>query len=92
VARLPLPASAFALYALIHCGVPADHPARQRVLAFLLEGEPTHTYGVSTLLMALCATGDPVHADRTEDLHERLLDLRANGGWDYPGFSNPPDL
>ena len=85
-------ASGLALYTLIHCGLPADHPARQRVEAFLLAEFPTHTYGISAQIMALGATGEPAHEKRMKKLLDALLDIEKSGGWDYPGFAAPPDL
>ncbi len=87
--------SGFALFTLLKCGLPADHPAIEHGLAFLLREMPRHTYATAVQIMALAATGDPAHRQRIEDLVERLLDYRAGSskGWGYPGCPPlPADL
>jgi squalene-hopene/tetraprenyl-beta-curcumene cyclase len=86
--------SAFAVYTLLKCGLPNDHPAVLRGLAFLEAVEPTHTYGTAVSLMALAATGDVDRRARMERLLEILLALEAGetGRWDYPWTSGRSDL
>src|SRR5262245_6490121 len=81
--------AALALYTLLKCGLPADHPSVQRALAFLLADEPHHPCSVGCLLHALGALPDPSQSKRMRALVDRLLDLRQSGGWDYPGIGRP---
>ncbi len=87
--------SGFALFALLKCGLPADHPAIEHGLVFLLREMPRHTYATAVQIMALAATGDPAHRRRIQELVELLLDFRAgnSSGWGYPGCPPlPADL
>lgn len=77
---------ALAVYALLKCGLAPDHPALQRAVAFLLEGEPRHTYAVGMQIHALAALRDRAHAERLGELLGILLELQRHDGWDYPGF------
>jgi hypothetical protein len=74
--------TALALLALLECGLRPDHPAARQALAFLLRGDPRHTYAIGVELMALEALRDPGQLGRIEMLAERLLDLRGRDGWD----------
>ncbi|MSR62631.1 MAG: hypothetical protein EXS08_09335 [Planctomycetes bacterium] len=80
---------ALAVYTLLKCGLAGGHPAIQRALAFLLENTPTRTYATGVQLHALGALHDPAQKKRMQELLAILLDLLANGGWDYPGAGRP---
>ena len=83
--------TALALYTLLKCGFPSEHPSLQRALAFVLEEEPRHTYSTGVLLHALGALHDAAQEKRMRALLTKLLELRQSGGWDYPGL-NRADL
>jgi len=82
-------ASSLAVYTLVKCGLTAEHPTLQRALAFLLAGEPDHTYALGMQLSALHALGDGKHEKRMRALLQRLIGLRQGAGWDYPGIGRP---
>jgi len=77
-------ATALAVYALVHSGVPAHDPAVQRGVAYILQQPLNRTYIVSLTLIALAAV-DPVqyraHIERAANwLEDAQL---ANGQWTY---------
>jgi len=80
---------AIAMYTLLKCGLPREHPALQRGLAFLLESKPHHTYSLGMQLHVLGALHDPALKKRMEELTKLLLGLPQTGGWDYPTFGRP---
>lgn len=84
-------ATALALYTLMKCGLPPDHPSLERGAAFLTLSMPRHTYATGIQLHALGALGVDKHRRRMQELVKLLAELESPGGWDYPGL-NRPDL
>lgn len=76
--------TALCTYALVKSGVPPDHPAVARALAFLEGHPPRETYTVACHLLALEAVGDAAHAARIEELAGALVDWQEKGVWGYP--------
>lgn len=75
--------TSLSLYTLLKSGVPRDHQAIQRGLAYLRQRPPTKTYSAGCQLLALAATHDPTHVPWMEEIVERVLDWQQ-GGWAYP--------
>ena len=89
--------TALSIYTLLKCKLPPDHPSIVRGFTYLLTGMPSRTYSIGCQLMALSATGDPVHRERIESLLELLLDQSNSTkgiSWGYQGGAQqtPPDL
>jgi hypothetical protein len=76
--------TALSVYTLLRAGLPKDHPAIQRGLAFIDEVTPITTYSASTMIMAYEATGDPGRKERIRALLERLISWERQGAWGYP--------
>ena len=77
--------TALSLYTLLKCGLPAEHPAVQRAVAYLRCGPTTKTYSAGCLLMALCALKDPSHREWIHELAGELESWqRPTGGFAYP--------
>lgn len=72
------------LYTLLQCGVPHDHPALRRAIAFADSVDPDKTYATACMIMALNA----LRNGRKERIEELVLDLvdwqRPDGCWAYP--------
>lgn len=83
--------TALCVYTLLKCGVPPEHPAVLKALAFLRSSPTTMTYSVGCLLMALDAAHRPQDREWMEELVADLLDWQDHGGgWAYP--AGTPDL
>lgn len=76
--------TSLSLYTLLKSGIPRDHQAIQRGLAYLRQRPPTKTYSAGCQLLALAATHDPTHTPWMEEIVERVLDWQQGGGWAYP--------
>ncbi len=98
--QYPSGSTGLALYTLLKCGVPRDHPAVRRALHYLVAHPPTQTYELGTVLMALGALGEHEHDAYMESLLDELLSLqgaKADDGktddlWAYPNISLLADL
>lgn len=96
----PAGSTGLALYTLLKCKVPRDHPAVRRAAAFLLENPPRQTYELATVLMALGSLGDPSHRDFMEELLDQLLEFQGarsvdgedDALWTYPYHGEIADL
>ncbi len=72
------------LYTLLQCGVPRDHPALRRAIAYADSVEPTKTYATACMIMALNALRNG-RDQRIEDLVLDLVDWQSpEGCWAYP--------
>ena len=72
------------LYTLLQCGVPRDHPALRRAIAFADSVEPNKTYATACMIMALNALRNG-RDQRIEDLVLDIVDWqRPEGCWAYP--------
>ncbi len=81
----PVGGTALSLLTLAKCGVPTDHAAMRRALAFLAARPIHRTYEIGTVLLALEALGPGPHRARVEELARELLSIQhENGYWDYP--------
>lgn len=98
--QYPAGSTGLALYTLLKCGVPRDHPAVARAVAYLVAHPPSETYELGTVLMALGALHDPAQDEYMTALLEMLLEHqggrssngRRDGLWAYPGHSPLIDL
>ena len=90
--RRPAGVTALGVFTLLKCGLPAEHPAVRKGLAFVFAREPSGTYTASISLMVLAALGSehPL-AERADDLREYLLDNMEHAGWGYPSNSKGED-
>lgn len=78
--------TALCTYALLKCGVDADHPTIRRALLFLDPIQPTETYAVACMLLAYGAAGQTKYRARMQELAELLIEWQAGGGdYAYPG-------
>jgi hypothetical protein len=85
-----------AVYTLLKCGLPADHPALLSAMAWLGKERPTRTYDVGCTLMALAEFGSPESKPLIASLTASLV--RSMGGgpnfapgeWGYPGTHGNP--
>ena len=88
--------TALALYTLIKCGLPTDHPALRTGFAWLSQERPTRTYDTGCVLMALGALGDPKHAALIAQLAQQVQQSVGAGPgvqpgeWGYPGNHGNP--
>lgn len=81
-------ATSLAVYTLLKCGLPRDHPAIVRGLQFLRARRPTKVYSAGVELMALGATGNPEYAEWAQEIVDQLLEWESEvhpGSWGYPG-------
>ncbi|MCB9878995.1 MAG: hypothetical protein H6835_15480 [Planctomycetes bacterium] len=79
-----------ALYALLQCGVPREHPTVRRAVAYLDSVEPDRTYSTTCVILALDALREG-REQRIEKLVKNLISWQRPGGdWGYPEGS--PDL
>jgi hypothetical protein len=81
-------ATSLAVYTLLKCGLPRDHPAIVRGLQFLRARHPTKVYSAGVQLMALGATGDAENTEWAEEIVDLLLEWESEvqpGSWGYPG-------
>lgn len=77
--------TALCAYALLKCGVDADHPTVRRALLMLDDVQPEHTYTVACMMLAYAAAGQSVHRQRMEELTQLLLDWqKSSGDYAYP--------
>ena len=92
-AQYPMGYPALAIYALLKAGVAPDDPAIVLTLDHLRELPFFKTYSVSTLILALDATGDDGHDAWVQDA-ARWLEENADprtGLWSYPD-ARPAEL
>ncbi|MDP6738498.1 MAG: discoidin domain-containing protein [Planctomycetota bacterium] len=81
-------ATSLAVYTLLKCGLPRDHPAVVRGLQFLRARRPTKVYSAGVELMALGATGNAEYAEWAQEIVDQLLEWESEvhpGSWGYPG-------
>jgi len=78
--------TALCAYALLKCGVDAEHPAVRRALLFLEPIQPTETYTVACMLLAYSAAGQDKYRARMQELADLLIEWQTGGG-DY-GYPN----
>lgn len=88
--------SAYAVYALLKCGLPPEHPAVERGLAYVLAREARYGYTMACKILALCAAGARYRGE-VEVGVQRLLQWQFdNGLFGYPvypdGGSRPSDV
>ncbi|MEO0663725.1 MAG: hypothetical protein AAFZ87_19500, partial [Planctomycetota bacterium] len=76
--------TALAAYALLKCGLRADHPAVDRALRFLRAHPPQRTYGLAVAVQAFDAAGVEDSDARIAEYAQRLLDAKGQG-FSYPG-------
>ena len=74
-----------ALYTLIKCGLPTDHPALRSGIAWLERERPTRTYDAGCTMMALGAFGDPKHKPILAQLAKQVVQSVGAGPGVYPG-------
>ena len=83
--------TALCVYTLLKCGVPAEHPAVLKALAYLRAAPTAKTYSAGCLLMALGAAHRPQDVEWMEEIVGDLLSWQnGSGGWAYP--EGAPDL
>ena len=77
--------TALCTYALLKCGVDAEHPAVRRAMLFLDPIQPTETYSVACMLLAYGAAGQTKYRERMQELADLLIDWQSGGGdFAYP--------
>ncbi len=76
--------TALSVYTLLRAGVPLDHPALVRALAYLDPIVPSETYSAGLMAMAFEACADPARVPRIQACLARLLDWDQHGQWGYP--------
>ncbi|MBC8405494.1 MAG: discoidin domain-containing protein [Planctomycetes bacterium] len=78
--------NALAYYALLKSGVDKQHPEMLELAQLLALANPSRTYDLSCLILAL-ATEDPVkHWDKIFQLAQKLVSgQNSSGDWGYPG-------
>jgi hypothetical protein len=87
--------SSLAVLALLNSGLPTDHPKVARGLEFLRSTElPDETYELSTMILALAATGEKRDVGRIGQLADLLVqyqqrDGEGRGAWGYGGGGGP---
>lgn len=99
-AQYPSGSTGLALYALLKCQLPRDHPAVARAVEYIHRHPPTETYEIGIVLMALAALDDPAEHEFMEVLLAELLDYQGaraadgkrDGLWAYPRHSEVADL
>ena len=82
-------ATAYAAYALLHCGVKADDPAIERARAYVIAHPSPYTYSTACELLFLCKLGRPGDREFIEERLERLLGYQAKAG--LFGYPTHPD-
>lgn len=80
--------TALCVYTLLHAGLPLDHPAVARGLAFLDQNTPEETYSSGFALLAWEATLDPRYKERMQTVLAGLLESGRAGRWSYPEQPN----
>ena len=75
--------TALSLFTLIKAGVPRSDEAVRRALAFIRAHPADTTYGLSSVIMALCAMDPEEHRDEIEEGVEQLISWHR-GGYAYP--------
>jgi len=88
--RYPTGQTALSAYALIKAGLPQEHPALRRALAFLEQDLPEETYSMGCQLMLLEATHDAAWKTRMERIVARLESIALEGEWGYPLTHSDP--
>ncbi|MCP3915058.1 MAG: hypothetical protein GY711_05845 [bacterium] len=73
-----------AVYTLLKSGVPHDHPAVQRGLAFIERYPPRRTYALGCALLAVGSLPEGHMDELLTDMAERVIDGQMAGGWAYP--------
>ncbi|GEM_PF-6369490 len=81
--------TALAVYALMKSGVPKNHQAVRRALAYLQARPPRYTYEAGTQLMAFVAADKERWKDHAAGILDELLDWQV-GDWGYPGSHGNP--
>lgn len=90
--------TALSLYTLVKAGLPANHPAIQRGIAYLGTVEPDTTYSIACFLLAYGAIDARAHRARIHELAGRLAGYGVKGKWSYPhehrgdGFGPSPGI
>ncbi len=82
--QFPNGQTALAVYTLLKCDFPPNHPAVVRGLAFLDQTEPKETYSLACQVMALQASGAPGSKAKIAKLVKTLLKWQEKGAWGYP--------
>jgi hypothetical protein len=82
-------ATALVVYALLKSGVPKEHQAVRRALAYLAARPPRYTYEAGTQLMAFLAADRVRWKDHAAGILDELLDWQI-GDWGYPGGHGDP--
>jgi hypothetical protein len=81
--EFPSGQTALSIYTLLKSGLPGNHVAIQRGVAYLRAHSPQRTYAIGCALLALCALGGEEHREWTEDLVAELL-AAQQGSFGYP--------
>ena len=77
--------TALCTYALLKCGVDADHPVIRRALLFLDPILPQETYTTACMILAYGAAGQAKYRDRMQELANLLIEWQKGGGdYGYP--------
>jgi hypothetical protein len=77
--------TALCAYALLKCGVDAQHPAVRRALLFLDPIQPTETYTAACMILAYGAAAQDKHRERMQELADLLIEWQTGGGdYGYP--------
>ncbi len=84
--------TALSVYALLKSGLPPEHPAVLKALAWLRLEPPTRTYSLACQMMAVAATGREEYLPWMEEMLADLLSWRDRSTkvWAYP--HGHPDL
>ena len=88
-ARYTTGGTALVAYALLKSGVPKEHQAVRRALAYLAARPPRYTYEAGTQLMAFVAADPKRWKDHAAGILDELLDWQI-GDWGYPGGHGNP--
>lgn len=89
--------TAYCVYTLLKCGLPAAHPAVQRGLAAMAARRTGYTYSIACEILALVALGDALDRAWLAERTAQLVDLQESSGlYGYPvhpdGSVPPQDL
>ena len=77
--------TAFCAYTLMKCGVPAEHPAVRRALAFVASRPAAHTYSQACVVLALAEARTPAALAALEEEVASLVAMQERAGlFSYP--------
>ena len=76
--------TALCTYALLKCGVAANHPVIRRAFLYLENIKPHQTYTAACMMLAYAASGLPEHEPRLKQLARLMMSWQRGGDYGYP--------